>query len=339
MSAVAGDRPAEASSGLPAPLPRRQFGAFGRALGKAVMHCLLRPLFWVLRKLGWWPRALVQGSKRMSEEFAGYAPNAHDVLVCSYFKSGTNWTMQIALQVAWRGTAQFSHIHDLVPWVEFPDRFRYTVALSDALWRSSPTQLRVIKTHLPIGRIEYNDQARYIWVVRDPKDVFVSSYHFLRSIMLGPLMLPLEEWLDIYLSEDTFNGSWAEHLHSGWQRRDRANVLFLTYEEMKADRPEAIDRIAALMNVDLSADERDSVAALSSYEHMKSISHKFDTIGISPPWIDPRGTMVRRGRAGGSAELLSPQQQRRIDDYWRGELARLGSDFPYDRHFGGHRLA
>jgi hypothetical protein len=276
---------------------------------------------------------MARGSSRMYTEFAGYAPDRHDVLVCSYFKSGTNWTMQMALQIAWRGRAEFSHIHDVVPWLELPERFKYAVPVSDALWRAAPTQLRVIKTHLPVGKIEYNDAGRYIWVVRDPKDVFVSSYHFIRSIMLGPLMVPLDEWLDLYLSEDTFTGSWAEHLHSGWQLRDRDNALFLTFEEMKRDSVAAVERIAELMGVALEAEERDAVAALSSYTHMKSISHKFDTIGMSPPWVDPRGTMVRSGRAGSSGEMLTAQQQRRIDDFWRAELSRLGSDFPYDRYF------
>lgn len=44
--------------------------------------------------------------------------------------------------------------------------------------------------------------------------------------------------------------------------------------------------------------------------------------------------MVRRGESGGSAELLSYEQQRRIDDYWRAELERLGCAFPYDAAFG-----
>jgi hypothetical protein len=32
--------------------------------------------------------------------------------------------------------------------------------------------------------------------------------------------------------------------------------------------------------------------------------------------------------------LINATDQRRIDDYWRAELVRLGSDFPYDDAFG-----
>jgi hypothetical protein len=43
--------------------------------------------------------------------------------------------------------------------------------------------------------------------------------------------------------------------------------------------------------------------------------------------------MIRRGERGKSNELLSAADQARIDDYWRAELARLRSDFPYDAAF------
>ena len=46
------------------------------------------------------------------------------------------------------------------------------------------------------------------------------------------------------------------------------------------------------------------------------------------PWIEP-GPMIRKGKHGGSSELLSPGQQRQVDDYFMAELRRLGSDFPY----------
>jgi hypothetical protein len=65
---------------------------------------------------------------------------------------------------------------------------------------------------------------------------------------------------------------------------------------------------------------------------MKMIGHKFDSPGA--PWASTQGTMMRRGERGASGELLSAEQQRRIDDYWRAELERIGCDFPYDTAFG-----
>lgn len=295
---------------------------------------LLFPLIKLLELFGRWPRAISRGMQRMMGKFGSYVPDSHDVLICSYFKSGTNWTMHIAVQIAWRGQARFDHIHDLVSWAELPERMRYTVPITDdSVWQRSPTGLRVIKTHLPMEKLPYNDSARYIWVVRDPKDVFVSSYHFVRSTMLGPLMPPVEKWLDLFLSPDTPLGSWAGHLQGGWQNRRRENLLFLTYEEMKRDLPGTVARMARFMGVELSPAEQELVVQQTSYAHMKAFAHKFDVPGGGAPWASGAGAMIRRGRAGASQELISAAEQRRIDDYWRAELVQLKSDFAYDEVF------
>ncbi len=118
-----------------------------------------------------------------------------------------------------------------------------------------------------------------------------------------------------------------------WRIRDRENVLFMTYEEMKKDLPGTVRKIAGFLNITLSEDEVAAVVRHSSFKHMKQIEHKFET-GMMLPWSKPRGAMVRRGQHGESNELLTLEQQQRIDDHCRAELLRLGCDFPYDQAFG-----
>jgi hypothetical protein len=309
-----------------------------RIFGNLFAYVVLWPVVRVLELFGAWPRLMSRAMARMSEQFEGFDASEHDVLVCSYFKTGTNWTMQIAAQIAFRGHGDFAHIHDVVPWLELPDHIGYTVSMKDDAPRQlAPTGLRVIKTHLPMRKLGYSPRGKYIWVVRDPKDVFVSSYHFTRSTVLGPLMPSVRRWLALYLSGEPFVGSWAEHAAGGWAHRDRPNVLFLTFEDMKRDLHGTVARIAALMEVELTPEELESVVRQSTYEHMKSIGHKFDTVGLSPPWAAPKGAMVRRGQSGSANELLTAEDQQRIDAHWRAELQRLGSDFPYDSLYGAPR--
>jgi hypothetical protein len=298
----------------------------------------MTPLFWVvvwpMSKLlaRRWPLMISRGLTRAIGTFPKYEPSAADVFICSYFKSGTNWTMHIALQIAFRGGARFEHVHDVVAWPEVPERMRMAVPVEDDRPRAaSPTGLRVIKTHLALDAVPYSPAARYVAVVRDPKDVFVSSYHFMRAVGLGRAMPSVRRWLDVYLSPDAMLGSWAAHLQSYWSARDRPNVLFLTYEQMRADLPGAVDKIAKLMGVDLTAEERAAVIEQCTFEHMKKIGAKFDPSG--PPWASSKGAMIRRGERGKSGEMLSTADQQRIDDYWRAQLEKLGSDFPYDQAF------
>lgn len=306
----------------------------GSIIGRALLVTLTWPVVRVLDLLGHWPSALSRLMNRALSRFGPYQPGVHDVLVCSYFKSGTNWTMYIAVQIAHRGAARFEHIHDLVAWPEARRGARgIGVPIEDeSSWRESPTALRVIKTHLHAGQVPYSPEARYICVVRDPKDVFVSSYHFVRDGMLGVLMPPKHKWLGTFLSPDAISGSWAEHLAGWWGLRQRDNVLFLTYEEMKRDLPGSVRRIATLMGVTLSEAELASVVQQAGFEHMKSIADRFDLGGLFRGHR-AAGRMIRRGQSGVSAEMLSSEEQQRIDAWCRAELARLQCDFPYARVF------
>lgn len=258
-----------------------------------------------------------------------YRPTASDVIVCTYFKCGTNWALQIAHQVAQRGGGDFEHVHDVVPWPDEENRTWSVGVGDDTVREASPTGLRVIKTHATRENVPFTDEARYIYVSRDPKDAFVSGYHFLGALVFGPLMPKVSIWLDFFLSKNYLMGAWPEHVAGYWAERHRPNVLFLTFEEMKQDLPAAVRRIAEFMEVRLTPAEFDEVCRRSTFEYMKTVDRKFH-----PGWISPLGSVgsriMRRGRSGGSSELLDREQQLRIDDHCRRELERLGSDLPYD---------
>ena len=115
--------------------------------------------------------------------------------------------------------------------------------------------------------------------------------------------------------------------------RDRPDVLWLTYRQMTADPAAAVDRIAAFTGVRPTAEERDRVLHLSSRAHMKSIDARFHP-GVRTPWAPAEQRLVRDGRAGASSEMLTPDQQRRLDQFCRSELRRLGCDLDYDAVFG-----
>ena len=318
--------------------------AWARPLILVLAYGVGVPLVKLLEAFGQWPGVLsglrARAEARMAAKsqegmgFGDYLPTARDVVACSYFKSGTNWLMQMTTQIAWRGRAEFEHIHDLVPWPDGPGAGTfYSIGLHDETpWRTSPTGLRVIKYHGLPSDVPYTEEARYVAVVRDPKSVCVSSYHFARATVFGPLMPSPEHWAGYFMKPGFPLHDWAVHLAGWWAMRDRPNVLFLTYEEMVTDHPAAVRRLADFMGVQLTSDELDAVVLRSSFAYMKPISHKFDFMKIIP-WARPEGAMVRRGRQGASDELLSPAMQARIDDHFRAELLRLGCDFPYDEAF------
>ncbi|HEX2796385.1 MAG TPA: sulfotransferase domain-containing protein [Immundisolibacter sp.] len=309
----------------------------------------MRPVTWLLRRvfdlsqvLGFEfplfqrffkPMASGLFDKAIAKAFTGYVPTEHDVFVCSYFKSGTNWAMHTAYQVAEHGEGEFEDILDVVPWVDCPDQ-ETTVWLNDPRpQQRSRSGLRVIKTHARAQFVPYSDKARYICLVRDPKEVIVSGYHFFGSMLLGSLIPSVETWVRHCTSEQAVFHPWYEFTAGYWAWRERPNVLFLTYNELQDDPAGTIRRMADLMGVSLTEAEAQRVQHLSSFEHMKAIDHKFYPGEVSP-FARPGGQMIRSGKKGNSGEMLTPAQQAHIDAWCKAGLAKLGSDFPYDRYFG-----
>jgi hypothetical protein len=267
-----------------------------------------------------------------SKTFRGYLPTEHDVFVATFSKSGTNWLMQIAEQIAWRGNSEFEHIHDVVAWPEFPLR-GVAPLRDDSRWRASPTNRRVIKTNAPAQHVPYTEDAVYLTVMRDPKEVLVSAYYFLPGVFGILDVLSFDEWYEKLFVGGPLGAAWVEHTASWWARRDQANVGIFNYRDIKRDLPGHVDRVAALMGVELEGDERDAVVERCAFAWMKAHGTRFDAPRM--PLLDPDGRppMIRQGKTGLSGELLSPARQIEVDEMARAGLAERGSDFPYDAWF------
>ncbi|MCB9761089.1 MAG: sulfotransferase domain-containing protein [Alphaproteobacteria bacterium] len=291
---------------------------------------------WLLGVLGL-GRLAVEGLIRLSPKasrragqraFEGYVPDEHDLIVASFPKSGTNWTLQLTAQLLGGGEVDFEHIHDVVPWPDGP------VSLDAALHRRPTTGMRAIKTHLPAEDIPLDDRARYIVVMRDPKDVYVSAYHFFGGVargIIGTFLTP-EAWYKRFLAAKGPMNNWADFAAGWWALRDRENVMILTYAQLKADPAAALERIAAFTDTPLSPELKASVLERSGFAWMKAHEDRF--MPVLPHWRGAPGTMLRAGKRGGAREMLDDAQRAQIDATMRARLLELGSDLPYDALFG-----
>lgn len=275
----------------------------------------------------------VLARKLRHRAFAGYVPAAHDVFVATFAKSGTNWMMQIAQQIAFRGESEFDHIYDVVAWPETPGQV--PVTLEDTTVReSSPTGLRVVKTHLSTEYVPYSEDARYLTVIRDPKEVLVSSYYFLGGLIGVLSHVTVDDWFELFMEPESLAEEWAIHTAGFWRWRDRPNVIVLSFGELKRQPRRSIERIAATMGVALDHRQLAKVLERASFDYMKAHESRFAP--PSPPATGGRRTVtVRSGKTGKSGELLDRAQQAAVDQGCQEVLRRLGSDFPYAEIFSG----
>ena len=288
---------------------------------------IVKPLAKAMAKLAHNPRL-----KRSA--FKGYTPDKHDIVVCTFGKSGTNWALQIVTQTAWYGEAEFNHIHDIVPWAE-AQMLPYIVELDKPTYEQSPAGLRALKTHFESEYVPYAESSKYITVIRDPKDVLLSAWFFIRNLMPVIRDLNIDDFIDMFLEGATIFGSWSRHTAGYWNWRDRPNVLILFYSEMIQDLAESVRRISHHMSVNLTEEQFSKVVYKSGFAYMQEHDKKFapNIPGLTRNSRKP--IMVRAGKTGSARDVLNSEQQNRIDQTIMEQLKNLGSEFPYTALFCG----
>jgi hypothetical protein len=319
---------------------RRPAPIAARVAGGVFVECVFAPLMWGAQKLGLAEKMLASISDKREQEFVkknpfrGYLPRPQDVFVMTYPKSGTNWMMQIVHQLIYHGEGEFDHIHNLVPWPDAvlmnPMMKDYAIPLERATaWQTAPECKRVIKTHFNWELLPYSEKARYIAVIRDPKDVFVSAYFFMKDSGMGPAMPSVDTMHRLFLADKfLLGGSWPANAAGYWAQRCRPNVLVVSFASMKRDLEGTVRRVAEFLDIRVPEEIIRAVCEKASFQYMKGIDHKFGT-GRMIPWR-AASTMMRKGQQGCSGELLSAKQQRELDAHCMAELKRLGSDLPYE---------
>ncbi|WP_428264173.1 sulfotransferase domain-containing protein [Haliangium sp.] len=249
----------------------------------------------------------------------GFVVRPSDVLIATYPKCGTTWVQQIVHGLRTGGSMDFEEISMVVPWIETAPLLNIDL---DAPQVATP---RAFKTHLPWHLLPKG--GRNIFVTREPGDVIVSFYHFMKGVTFDGDAIDLETFVFELVLAEIPTGRWWEHLRAWWPVRGRDDVLMLCYEDMKDDLRTAVARIAAFCGIDADDALIDLATRQAEYDFMRAHGTQFDdhpTIaaftklqGLPPA----RTTKVRTGRVGDRTRELSPRVVTMLEERWRREIA------------------
>src|SRR5215469_9246332 len=183
-----------------------------------------------------------------------------DVFLLSYPKSGNTWTRFLVANLVYpEKQPDFSNLNTIIPDPE---------ALSKRILAKLPRP-RILKSH----QYFHPSYRRIIYVVRDPRDVAVSQYYFHIKRTLIDESYPIERFVERFVAGETsLYASWGENVAS-WlaTRYHTPDFLLLRYEDMIADTPRELAKVASFLGIDAEANRIRCAVEQSSAERMRGL--------------------------------------------------------------------
>jgi hypothetical protein len=254
-----------------------------------------------------------------------YKVQPDDIFIVTYPKSGTTWMEVIVFGLINNGKAFDEDIGDYLTRTPYLERV-------GAHKVSTVPRPCSIKTHVPFEHIPYHPQAKYICIVRNPKDVCVSLYQFwVKHAQSYYFECQFDRFFTDFMKGQLPYGDYFQYLRSLMPYKEHANVLIISYEQMKRDIHSVIRRVAEFININLNnqGELLDRVVTFSSFEYMKNNFDKArNNYGtqIMDDTITPKIqlTLVRKGTVGDWKSCMSDEQNEQFDK----EIAEKMRDMP-----------
>ena len=260
------------------------------------------------------------------ERWKAYTPREGDIIVCSAYKAGTTWLQNICALLVFQSTEFPAPLSVFSPWLEVP-----RVPVEGVIARlDAQTHRRIVKTHLPLDGLPYHEGVTYVFIGRDPRDVFVSLTNHIANVRSEVRLLdgrapwPREEIPDDlraffrrWLTTPGIPGEedgWPAWSALGiaktyWRHRGCANIHLFHYADLKADLDGQMRRVSATLGIPVDEARWPQLVDAARFDSMKRNALQFGLGGSSSMWNDP-AAFFAKGANGqwrgllGEAELV-----------------------------------
>jgi sulfotransferase family protein len=250
------------------------------------------------------------GLDRAGNHFAVFPD---DTFLVSYPKSGNTWVRFLLANLMYPNeTVGFANINRLLP----------APGVSSRRFLRSLPRPRILKSHEPFD-VRFR---KVVYLVRDPRDVAVSEYHFDLKKRYINSSVSLEQFVKRFIAGETSSyGSWWEHAAS-WIAARHGNPAFLLvrYEDLLADSIGETGKIAEFLGIQTGPERLQAAVERSSADRMRKLEQQ-----QSDKWTGTKNTrkeipFVRAATSGGWKETLPGHSAEEIEVAWAPLLNFLG---------------
>jgi len=237
-----------------------------------------------------------------------------DVFITSYTRSGNTWMrFLVGNLVNPHEPVTFLNVERLVP-----DMYKN----ADWTLRRLPRP-RVLKSHEAFD-------ARYrrvIYIVRDPRDVAISNYHW--EIKLGsiPEDCPIEDWIPGWMEGNSWRrvGSWADNVNS-WlaTRQGHDSFLLVRYEDLHENQQRELARVAQFLGLNPNPERINRAIELSSAANMQKMEQTQGKKWVATFHTRSDKPYIREASSGGWQAVLPKETVTQIEARWGSLMKQLG---------------
>ncbi|XP_024242910.1 sulfotransferase 1C2 isoform X2 [Oncorhynchus tshawytscha] len=189
---------------------------------------------------------------------------------------------------------------------------------------------RVIKTHLPFKLVPegfWKNKCKAIYVARNAKDNLVSYYHFDRMNLTQPEPGPWDGYIHKFMNGELAWGSWYDHVKGYWEEREKRNILYIFYEDMKENPQREVERIMRYLDLSLADDVISRIVELTSFKTMKENPMANYSFILKPVFDQSISPFMRKGVVGDWTNHFSPAQTQLFDEDYKRKMK--DADIPF----------
>uniref|UniRef100_A0ACD6A442 Uncharacterized protein n=1 Tax=Avena sativa TaxID=4498 RepID=A0ACD6A442_AVESA len=264
-----------------------------------------------------------------------HKPQLGDVVLASPPKSGTTWLKALSFAVMGRAAYPPSDAdhplrrlnpHQCVPFMD-----NLFSAGQEAKLDALPSP-RLLHTHAHHSMLPPSiADCKIVFVCREPKDMLVSMWHFVRSS--GSSDFPFSALFELACEGKNPYGPIWDHLLGYWSvsRATPERVLFLKYEEMLVDPVSTVRELARFLGVPFTSVEEAAgwpadIADMCSIDALRGLqANKTGNTGLF--FKCSHQSFFRKGVAGDWVDHMTPEMARRIDAIVEEKLRGSGLTF------------
>ncbi|XP_037499314.1 sulfotransferase 1B1 [Rhipicephalus sanguineus] len=259
-----------------------------------------------------------------------YKPRPGDLFLVSYPKSGSTWTLRIMYNILMDAVDSDD---PLEPIIRFP--CLEMQGAEAAIYAPRPA---AFKTHLPFHKNPYSPEAKYVYIARNPYDTCVSFYYHTKHFPAYKFQNgTFDEFFELFIKGRVDYGDYFDNVFSWYEHRDDPNVLFLTYEELKANTRQSVLKIAAFISPEKEKRLKENTEILNRILDKTSLANMKKTINV--------GTQGQSWSESPMLKTIHPELLkglRALFDFFKvpmtGDFVRKGQVGDWRNHFSQEQI-